>query len=423
MSRRLALAATLALVGCPEPEPAEDPDTSCRAYVDAANACYAAQGSTTTLDADALCAVPDSLTGAEASASNELFDCIAAAYESADCSTTSGVSAAEQGVALCSGYTGDTGWNDTWDTGDSCVNSITPFPENGETHAFYRTTVEARLQVADATAVLSLTDALGFSVPGVSTVQANLVTFQSSAPLQPSAGYGVTLDYACGYVDWSFTVNEVGTPTSGSLDGTAYAIDLSRGRYVRPEGLGDLLGQFLTTQVLLGVQGSTADTLETIGATAEAESFPPTEDLCVPTVAFPVADFTQDPYFVIDGVGTRVPLTIAGYAVTIDDLVMSGAFSPDASSLGGVRLTGSLDTYPLAEIVDATCVDGSPDYPACLEAVCDLAAVIGGCETCPADGQVHCLNLVVDSLVGDGILGPLVARSQAEVDADVACQP
>lgn len=314
---------------------------------------------------------------------------------------------------------------ETGDTGPApCTNSVTPYPADGETQAYFRTTVEAKLQVADATATLALADAAGTAVAGTSTVTANKVVFAPTASLSPETVYNATLTYECGVVEWSFTTSEVGAAVTGDVAGEVYALDLASGRFVHPEGVGDLIGQFLTTQVLVTVsaQDTTANTIDMLGAIAVDGETPIVQDMCTETIPFPTADFSGNPFWEIDGSGTTTMINVAGYSVGIDDLQLSGAFAPDASYIAGARLAGSLDTYPLATIVDATCIDGSSDYPACLEAVCDLAAVIGGCEACGDGSGNHCLSLDVDNISAEGVGGTLVERTVPDLCADtVGC--
>ncbi len=326
-------------------------------------------------------------------------------------------------VACKDDPTGETGEED-------CTNSVTPFPADGELQAYFRTSVEAKLQVAVADAAITLVDAAGAAVAGQSTVTDNKVVFVPAAALSPNTEYTATLAFDCGTTDWSFTTSEVGGAVTGTLAGQVFALDLASGRFVHPEGVGDLISQFLTTQVLVTVssQDDTAHTISMLGAIA-ADQLVPTDplvqDLCTETIPFPAADFTANPFFEIDATGSSTPINVAGYSVGIQDLQLSGAFAPDASYIAGARLAGGLDTYPLATIVDATCTeldtngDANPDYPGCLEAVCDLAAVIGGCEECADNTGKHCLSLDVDNISAEEVGGTLVPRSVVDLCADV----
>lgn len=80
------------------------------------------------------------------------------------------------------------------DTGDTdtmapCSPSYTAFPADGETDAFYRTTVAAQLQVPDPTASIALFDANGAAVAGTSATVGERVAFTPAAPLHPGETY------------------------------------------------------------------------------------------------------------------------------------------------------------------------------------------------------------------------------------------
>lgn len=304
-----------------------------------------------------------------------------------------------------------------------CTNSVTPYPENGETQAYFRTSVEAKLQVADPTASLALADAAGAAVAGQSTVTDNKVVFVPTSALSPSTEYTATLTFDCGTTEWSFTTSEVGAAVTGDVTGKVYALDLASGRFVHPEGVGDLIGQFLTTQVLVTVSSIEGTDINMLGAIATEGVTPIEQDICTETIPFPAADFSANPFWEIDGTGTITMINVAGYSVGISDLQLSGAFAPDASYIAGARLAGGLDTYPLATIVDATCVPDSTDYPGCLEAVCDLAAVIGGCEACSDGTGDHCLSLDVDNISAEAITATVVERTVTDLCADTTGCP
>ena len=87
--------ATLFLYGC-----GVDAQASCEAYVVAVNDCTAeAMGSMTDgsldMDAETTCAAYGQLKGSAASAQADYYDCYAAAYSYANCSTSEGLAAVD----------------------------------------------------------------------------------------------------------------------------------------------------------------------------------------------------------------------------------------------------------------------------------------------------------------------------------------
>jgi hypothetical protein len=90
----LGVVATLFLNGC-----GVDAQASCEAYVVAVNDCTAeatglADGSLD-VDAEIVCAGSADLHGSAASAQADAYDCYAAAYSDADCSTSEGLAAVD----------------------------------------------------------------------------------------------------------------------------------------------------------------------------------------------------------------------------------------------------------------------------------------------------------------------------------------
>ena len=90
---------------------------------------------------------------------------------------------------------------------------------------------------------------------------------------------------------------------------------------------------------------------------------------------------------------------MAGYNIEIADLEITGTMAADGSYFGGGTLAGSIDTRPLAPLLDDS---GDPN------AICALAINFGAaCEACPADGEPYCLTLVADQIIAEGIEGSL----------------
>ncbi len=85
---------------------------------------------------------------------------------------------------------------------------------------------------------------------------------------------------------------------------------------------------------------------------------------------------------------------MAGYSVTIDDLLISGTFAPDGSYFGGGTLSGLIDTRPLVSLV----FDDEDDD----NAICDFILGFGvSCVACPNGDGDYCLELKAVDLVAD----------------------
>ena len=206
----------------------------------------------------------------------------------------------------------------------------------------------------------------------------------------PSTAYSATLDYCGGSVTIPFTTSSLGPCPGVDLDlsGRTYVANLAEARIVEPAGIGSVLTSYLTQDILLGVERIEGASIRMIGAMGAEDSAPPRQELCDPSIPFPVADWSEAPFFRIGPQTTT--LSIAGYAIDLEDLEVTGTFSSDGSYFAGGTLTGIIDTRPLAPLLDDSGDEG---------AVCDLAINFGAaCEACSVDGETFCLTLVADQI-------------------------
>ena len=147
--------------------------------------------------------------------------------------------------------------------------------------------------------------------------------------------------------------------------------------------------------LIFSADETVGSTVQMIGALAVKNST--RQDYCDPSIAFPEADFSANPFFSIGPQDTT--FNVAGYAVDIEDLNITGAFAPDATFIEGATLSGTIDTRPLAGLID----------PKNEAAICELAANFQAeCQPCPSDGAPFCLTLVANRIVGTLVDGSLV---------------
>lgn len=298
----------------------------------------------------------------------------------------------------CSGGSDDTASNDNGGNGGSCDVSVkSTVPVANSVDAYYRANVEFELSDPDSTAMIT-TDIPGHQELGVDGVTVKWVL---DAPLSPSTSYSATLDYCGGSVSLDFTTSALGTAISepGSLVGNSYVLALSEARITEPAGIGSVLSGYLNTDILLGISGVTDTQLDIIGALGKTDANgnpvePSAQDYCDPTIAFPPADFTN-PYFQVGPQTTTI--SVAGYDVAIGDLQITGTIAEDGTYFDGGTLSGTIDTRPLAPLVDDS---GDPN------AICALAVNFGAeCQPCPADGEPYCLTLVADQILAEQVDG------------------
>ena len=135
--------------------------------------------------------------------------------------------------------------------------------------------------------------------------------------------------------------------------------------------------------MLFGVTSVEATTIPMIGAVgANGE-----QDVCVPTLDFPVDPSWDNPYWEVNS--PSLSISVDEFVIDVTDVTIAGAFSADGSTIQGGVLKGVIDTRPL---VDAISPGGGDS------AVCDIVVALGvSCVPC-GDGSPYCLELWVTDI-------------------------
>lgn len=311
--------------------------------------------------------------------------------------------------------TGDGGTGDGGTTGSCEVEVDSTFPADGETSAYYRTTIEFELSDPDPTGTPSVTvaDAAGTAVAGSSALNedGDVVIFTPDSPLSASTSYTATLDYCAGNPAISFTTGSLGGALTADLVGNAYVIDLDGADFVEPAGVADLLLGQLENSILLGVQATSPD-LEMIGAISVDGATD--QDMCNESIPFPSADFSQSPYFEMGPADTII--SAAGFDIEILNLSITGTFAADGTYFGGGTLAGELDARLLAPLLGDLLGTKDPD---------DICGVLVGfgvaCEECSSDDQPYCLGIYVRDITATQLSGSLAEVTTADIAANPDC--
>jgi hypothetical protein len=335
------------------------------------------------------------------------------------------------GLAACNGDkdTTDTDTTDTTDTTDECVAGISEtFPDVDETNVFYRTGIEVSFNQEESgdSATLTLADAAGADVAGTTSFSADgrTATFTPSAALAASTQYTLTVAYSCEKTATvSFTTSAVGSEVVADdlLDGV-YNIDLGSARITEPAGVGGLLTPLIADAdfiLMVSPTGINGTDIDMIGAIFEDDGAGGVQqDTCLPTLALDPADFSENPFFELSGEDTI--FSILGFTIEVAQLELSGAFSPDGSSIQGVGLDLFIDTEQLNDL------DLGLDLGD--QSICELVGGFGvNCVDC-GDGSVTCLKLVADSIVAELEAGAEITEIsdqdiQDAIDAGVCEDP
>jgi hypothetical protein len=315
-------------------------------------------------------------------------------------------------MAACS----DSADKDVEDTsiGEDCDNGIVSIsPADAASNVYYRSDVTVLFEASDENATVVVSTG-GTEVNGSATWDGDTMTWSADAPLDASTTYDVAISYECGTPATSFTTSEVGSAAdSADIADRTYVLDLAGGNFVQPAGVGPLLQTQLAVDILIGVTGVSDTEVYMMGAIGVEGANPPEQDTCEETIDFPTAaDFSANPFFSV-GPDTTT-LSVQGMDITIDDLLISGAFAPDGSYIAGATLAGAVDTRPLVGLIDP---EGSDDT------ICDLVATFGvACEPCSDGSGDYCLTLLVNDISAEELIGTsLISRNADDIAADATC--
>ena len=299
------------------------------------------------------------------------------------------------------------------ETGFSCEMEIDEtFPAQDAQDFYQRASLELQLSEPDTgmETTVALEGPQG-AVAGELSFSEDLETvhFAPQDILEPSAAYDATITTCAGQAVLSFGTSALGLPLTVSLEGRSYALGVSDGRFLEPEDIGPLLAELGDFQVLLGVV-SEGDSLQLMGAMAVEGSDPPEQDLCLPTIEFPSAEFGETPYFEIEP--ADIMIQVGDLVLPLYQVEMAGTFAADGGWFGGGQLAGELDARDIAAAFDEL-EDG--------DALCALADSFGvSCEACSTGGDLYCLTIKVDQLVAQEVELTLVEVT--DPSADKACQ-
>ena len=290
-------------------------------------------------------------------------------------------------LSSCTGSS-DTGSDDSGATPLACTTTVdSTFPQAGATDAYAFGSVEVSLTDHNEDVAIQLSGPDGEIAGTTSWRGETTLVFTPSEGLSPDTDYVATIDVCDHSVPVDFHTSLLGTPTNVDVTGRAYLLDLSPARVLQPAGVGDIIKDYLTSEMLVGFSELSPE-VKIIGAVAEEGTAGNTiQAACSPTVDFPSAAFSPDPYF--EASSTKLDFVVAKTHIVIHDLYLSGTFTSDGELIEEAVLAGLIDTRPLAGLIadDAT-----------EDAGCELADSLGAaCEPCP-DGEVFCLRLHADHL-------------------------
>jgi hypothetical protein len=291
----------------------------------------------------------------------------------------------------------DTGWFDSDVPADDACTAVlvSSSPEAGVRDWYWRDLPRLFVAEPDAAHTARLTEASGIEVPVTLTPanEAGLaldVVFDGG--LKPDTDHVLEFTDCSGTHEIAFRTSSYGRPVEGGVAGLAghtFHLDVAdaAAQWLQPSGLGPLLSSFFAQPILVSVQWAGAGSLDLIGGLGDITLGEISQDEELPTWNFPVAEFSDAPFFSVDA--DAIELLVSGYPLPIYNFHLEGTFAADGQSIGGARLRGLGDTRYSG---------GAVGFPNREEALCDLGAGVGvACVACP-DGRDLCLAVEVEEI-------------------------
>lgn len=285
----------------------------------------------------------------------------------------------------------DTPADDTGDAPPPCTIAIEQHtPTVGATNVYYRDPLAITFTEAAPLAQISLLDGAGAPVQvSQRWDEARMnVEILPARPLAASTAYTIVAEFCENRVEIPFTTGTLGTPLSvpaTDLEGRAYLFDMARAEFVRPPGIGTLIGVYLSEPLLIEFHDVSASSIRLLGAQGywnDAGELRQYRSL--PTWDFGSADFSESPYFA--GATPLITIAYGDIDIPVYNFSLEGTFTADGTEVGRARAVGVGDTRYLGPLLS------QGDRP---EAVCELASGLGvDCVPCP-DGNPWCMDLEI----------------------------
>lgn len=222
--------------------------------------------------------------------------------------------------------------------------------------------------------------------------------FLLNAPLRPRTSYVLEVTDCAERHEIAFRTSDLGRPIDGgpeTLRGKTWVLDLVGSDWLEPVGISGLMQLYFTTPVLFGVTMVDEQRIDFLAAPGYRDIFGQLhQNLAERSWDFPIADFSEQPYF--DAESDGVVFYFEGTEVPVNHFRFTGTISSDGSRIGGGVLSGLGDTRHMGPLIN------EGDKPS---AVCDLAASLGvQCQPCP-DGEPYCLFMHAVNVRGNQVPG------------------
>lgn len=271
------------------------------------------------------------------------------------------------------------------------------WPVSGTIGHYYQDPVEFRLSAPDPTATVVA------PVRGTTEVleDGRLLRFTAAGDFEPDAPYSFDLEFCGGRPSLTFQTSPAGLPLADptELVDKVWLIDLSAGRFVEGEPVGELLNGVFGRALLLGVVDVDDGTMSVRGgvSTADFRSGTVAQDECFRTVNLALLDSELPDFrFEVEG------FSFASYDIelTLARISVLGTVHPEGTALDGVSWSVAVSGSELAELVPG--VDTAA-------AACEFAADLGvACTPCPDESGEVCIAIAADRMQAPAVNATLI---------------
>ena len=297
----------------------------------------------------------------------------------------------------------------------TCATVDNPYPAPDAQNVYYRATFSWDFSAEDTSVSVDLVDDAGNTVSGSGSWVGQTYIWQPGTELTPETTYTVTLTSCEGeqVAETSFRTGVVGSEVAATdVEGKTYVLEVgedSGANFIQPPGVGPVLQDALVDyeiDILIGVEAVGASDITLMGALGDGAS-PLGQSTCYPSIDFPNAGFSENPYFEVSA--NSFEISLGGNTFTLNNLEVNGAFAPGGSSIAGATLSGDVDTRELVPIL----AEGGED-----DAVCEMAVPFNVyCEACADGTGDFCLSALVTNIGASEVAGlTLTAIAESETD-------
>jgi hypothetical protein len=180
-------------------------------------------------------------------------------------------------------------------------------------------------------------------------------------------------------------------PVEANVEGRTWVADVAAATISEPQGLAGLLMLLDSTDVLFHVDAHQGDSIDLVFALTDAEGH---QDVCQPVLDFSGADFSGNPWLVVDR--TDVSLRINGQEVTLRNAQLELRVETYGQGFEQGWLVAEIDGRELDDALGDR-IDST---------VCELLdAMDTDCHSC-SDGAESCFFLRIEDLDGNDYGGP-----------------